>query len=52
MISIIVGLVVGALIIIIGHLIGALDFRTFVEVMLYEKDGEEPQKRVDKKRNT
>lgn len=37
MISIIVGLVVMTLIIIIGHLIGVLDFRAFVEIML-EKD--------------
>jgi len=38
MISIIVGLVVMTLIIIIGHLIGALDFRAFVEIMLEEDD--------------
>lgn len=38
MISIIVGLVVTALVIIIGHLIGALDFRRFVEIMLEENE--------------
>ncbi len=38
MISIIIGLIVMVLIIIIGHLIGVFDFRTFVEIMSEEKE--------------
>ena len=47
MISIIVGLVVATLVIIIGNLIGALDFRAFWEIILerQEEDDEENQKR-------
>jgi hypothetical protein len=45
MISTIVGLVIGALIIIIGHLTGALDFRAAVEIMLERLEEEENQKR-------
>jgi hypothetical protein len=45
MISTIVGLVIATLVIIIGHLIGALDFRTAVEIMKERLEEEENQKR-------
>jgi hypothetical protein len=41
MISTIVGLVIATLVIIIGHLTGALDFRAAVEIMLERLEDED-----------